>query len=78
MIRKLPLLRLPVLSLKGRGRAVGIATGYGLQERGGRVRDPSGSRTIISPYRPDLFWVHSASSPMGIGDSFPWGKVAEA
>jgi hypothetical protein len=33
--------------------AVGAATGYGLEDRGVRVRVPVGSRTFISPYRPD-------------------------
>jgi hypothetical protein len=36
--------------------AVGIATGYGLDDRGGRVRVQAGARIYPSPQRPDRFW----------------------
>jgi hypothetical protein len=36
------------------GSVVGLATGYGLDERGVGVRIPVGSRIFTSPYRPDL------------------------
>jgi hypothetical protein len=39
-----------------RDSAVGIATGYQLNDRGVRVRFPVGSRIFSSPSRPDLFW----------------------
>jgi hypothetical protein len=35
-----------------RGSAVGIATGYGLDDRGVGVRVPIGSSIFTSPYRP--------------------------
>jgi hypothetical protein len=35
---------------------VGIMTGYGLDNRGVRVRVPVGSRTFTSPYHPDQLW----------------------
>jgi hypothetical protein len=35
---------------------VGIATGYGLGDRGVGVRDPVGSRIFSSPCRPDQLW----------------------
>jgi hypothetical protein len=35
---------------------VGIATGYGLDDRGVRVRVPVGSRTFSSPRPPDRIW----------------------
>jgi hypothetical protein len=45
---------------------VGIATGYGLDDRGVGVRVQTGSE------------VHPASYPMGTGGSFPGGKAARA
>jgi hypothetical protein len=39
-----------------RGSAVGIATGYGLDDRGVRVRVPVGSTIVTSPYRSDRRW----------------------
>jgi hypothetical protein len=36
--------------------AVGIATGYGLDDKGVGVRVPVGARFFISPYRPDWLW----------------------
>jgi hypothetical protein len=38
---------------KNRGSAVGIATGYRLDDRRVRVRVPLASRIFTSPYRPD-------------------------
>jgi hypothetical protein len=45
--------------------AVGIATGYGLDDRGVGVRVPVGSRIFSSPRRPDqlpIQWVPGAIS----------------
>jgi hypothetical protein len=39
-----------------RDRVVGIATGYGLNDRGVGVRVPVGSKIFSSPRRPDRFW----------------------
>jgi hypothetical protein len=39
--------------LVSRGSAVGIATGYGLDDRGVRVRVQIGSRMFTSPYCPN-------------------------
>jgi hypothetical protein len=36
--------------------AVGIATGYGLDERGVGVRVPVGSKIFSSPHRPERLW----------------------
>jgi hypothetical protein len=41
-----------VINLRCRNSAIGIATGYGLDERGTRVRVPVGSRIISTPSRP--------------------------
>jgi hypothetical protein len=40
----------------GRDSAVGIATGYGLDDRGVGVRVPVWSRIFSSPRRPDRLW----------------------
>jgi hypothetical protein len=42
--------------LRSRNSAVGIATGYGLDDGGVGVRVPVGSRNFSSPRRPDLLW----------------------
>jgi hypothetical protein len=39
-----------------RDGAVGIATGYELDDRGVRVRVPVGSRIFTSPYLPNRLW----------------------
>jgi hypothetical protein len=51
------------------GSVVGIATGYGLDYRGVRVRVPVRPRIYFS-------WVHPTSYQMGNGGCFIWGKVA--
>jgi hypothetical protein len=48
-----------------RDSAVGIATGYGLEDREVGVRVPVGLRTFSSSHRPDQLWAHPASYPMG-------------
>jgi hypothetical protein len=42
--------------LFGKDSSVGIATGYGLDGRGVRVRVRVGERFFSSPRRPDRFW----------------------
>jgi hypothetical protein len=41
---------------KSRDSSVGIATGYGLDDRGVGVRVPVGARFFSSPRCPDRFW----------------------
>jgi hypothetical protein len=41
---------------KSRDSAVGVATGYGLDDRGVGVGVPVGSRIFSSPSRPDWLW----------------------
>jgi hypothetical protein len=53
-----------------RDSVVGIATGYGLDDRGVRVRVPVGSRIFSCPRRPDQLWDHPASYPVGTGVIF--------
>jgi hypothetical protein len=50
--------------------AVGIATGYGLDDRGVGVRAPVGSRIFSSPRCPDRF-LGPACYSVGTGGSFP-------
>jgi hypothetical protein len=56
----------------GRDSAVGIATGYGLDDRRVGLRVPVGAKMFSSPRRPDCSGSHPASYPMGTG-----GKMAE-
>jgi hypothetical protein len=59
--------------MKSPDSAVGIVTGYGMDDRGVGVKVPVGS-IIFSPLRrPDRLGDHPASCPMGTG-----GKAAEA
>jgi hypothetical protein len=47
---------------ESRSSVVGIAAGYGLDDRGVGVRVPEWSRSLTSPYRPDqppIQWVLS-------------------
>jgi hypothetical protein len=46
----------PQTSLKNRGISVGLATGYGLEDRGVGLRVPVGSRIFTFPYRPKRLW----------------------
>jgi hypothetical protein len=57
---------------------VGIATGYGPDDRGVGVRVPGGSRIFSYPRRPDRLWGPPAFYSMGTGSSFPGGKAAGA
>jgi hypothetical protein len=57
-----------------RGRwdsAIGIATGYGLEDRGVRVRVPIWSRIFSSPRRPDRFRGPHSLLSSGYRGSFP-------
>jgi hypothetical protein len=61
---------------KSRDSAVGIATGYGLGDRGVRVRVPVESRIFSSPRRPDRLWVPSSLLSNGHRRLFPGGSKA--
>jgi hypothetical protein len=57
-----------------RDSAVGIAIGYGLDDRGAGVRVMVGSRIFSFPRRPDRFWgPHN-----GYRELFLGGKAAGA
>jgi hypothetical protein len=56
---------------------VGIALGYGLHDRGSRVRFLAGSGNFSLHYRvQNGSETHPASYPMGTRSSFPWDKAA--
>jgi hypothetical protein len=62
-----------------RDSVVGIATGYGLDDRGVEVRVLVGSRIFSSPRRPDrLCGPPNLLSNGYRGGSFPGGKAADA
>jgi hypothetical protein len=62
-----------ILFVWSRENSAGIATGYGLDDRGFGVQVPVGSRIFSSPCSLDWLWAHPASYPMGTG-----GKAARA
>jgi hypothetical protein len=65
--------------LKSRDSSVCIALGYGLDDRGCRVRFPAGAGDFSLHHRvQNGSGAHPASYSMGTGDSFPGGKAAGA
>jgi hypothetical protein len=71
-----------VITHKGfesRDSSVGIAAGYGLDDRMIGVRFPTGSGNFsLRSYVQTGYGSHLASYPMGTGGSFPVGKAAGA
>jgi hypothetical protein len=64
---------------KNHDSSVGIAFGYGLDDRGSRVQFPAGAGNFSLHHRvQNGSGDHPASYPMGTGDSFPGGKAAES
>jgi hypothetical protein len=65
--------------LKSRDSSVGIELGYGLDDRGSRVRFPEGARNFSLHHRvQNGSEAHPASYPMGTRGSFPGGKAGGA
>jgi hypothetical protein len=59
--------------------SVGIALGYGLEDRGSKVRFPAGARNFSLHQRvQNGSGAHPASYLMGIRGSYPGGKAARA
>jgi hypothetical protein len=64
---------------RSRDSSVGIALGYGLDDRGARVRFPAGAGNFsLSRRVQNGSGAHPASCPMGIRGSFPGGKATGA
>jgi hypothetical protein len=70
----------PISSInKSRDNSVGIALGYGLDDRGSRVRFPAGVGNFSLHHRvQNGSGAHPASYPMGTRGSFLGGKAAGA
>jgi hypothetical protein len=56
--------------------SVGIALGYGLDDRGSRVRFPAGAGNFSQHHIQNGSEAHPASYPMGTRRSFSGGKAA--
>jgi hypothetical protein len=70
---------LPSDCRNSRDGSVGIALGYGLDDRGSRVRFPAGAGNFSLHHRvQNNSAAHPDSYPMGTGCSFPRGKAAGA
>jgi hypothetical protein len=64
---------------KSHDSSVGIALGYGLDDRGFRVRFPVGAENFSLHHRVhNGSGAHPASYPVGTRGSFPGGKVTGA
>jgi hypothetical protein len=64
---------------KSRDSSVGIALGYGLDDRDSRVRFPAGAGNFSLRHRvQNGSGAHPASYPRGTGGSFPGGKAVGA
>jgi hypothetical protein len=64
---------------ESRDSSVGIALGYGLDDRGSRVRFPVGAENFSLSHRvQNGSGAHPAFYPMGTRGSFPGGKAAGA
>jgi hypothetical protein len=62
--------------LHSRDSSVGIALGYGLDDRGSRVRFPAGNENFSLHHRAQNgSGAHPGSYPMGTRGSFPGGKA---
>jgi hypothetical protein len=67
------------MSWKSRDSSAGIALGYGLDDRGSRVRFPAGAGNFSFHHRiQNGSGTHPASYPMGTKASFHGGKAAGA
>jgi hypothetical protein len=68
-----------MISFKSRDSSVGIALGYGLDDRGSMVWFPTGAGNFSLHHRvQNGSGAHQASYPMGTGGSFPGSKAAGA
>jgi hypothetical protein len=66
-----------ILHIWSRDSVVGVATGYGLDEGGGRSSSPGRVTNFLHVVQTGS-GVHPSSYPMDTGGSFPGGKAAGA
>jgi hypothetical protein len=72
-------LSLYTVQMESRDSSVGIALGYGLDDRGSRIRFPAGAGNFSLHHRvQNGSGAHPASYPMGTRGPFPGGKAAGA
>jgi hypothetical protein len=62
--------------MKSRDSSVGIALGYGLDDKGSRVWFPAGAGNFFHHRVQNGSGAHSPSYPMRTRGSFPGGKAA--
>jgi hypothetical protein len=67
---------LPSRKKKSRDSSVGIASGYGLDDRMFGVQLPATVGSFTRHHVQTGSGAHPASCPMGTRGSFPWGKAA--
>jgi hypothetical protein len=63
---------------KSRDSLVGIALGYGLNDRGSRVRFSAEAGNFFFAFIPERLWGPPTSYPISTRGSFPGGKAAGA
>jgi hypothetical protein len=66
--------RLPFWGISSRGCSVGIATCYGIHDRGIGIQFPVRSITVSSPRRPHRLWIPPSLLCNGYWGLYPRGK----
>jgi hypothetical protein len=69
------IIRVQYISKKSRDNSVGIALGYGLDDRCSRVRFPGGENVSLHHRVQNGSGAHPASYPMGLGSYYSGGKM---
>jgi hypothetical protein len=79
MCKKTLVFKKPLTSFRSRDSSVGIALGYGLEDRGSRFRFPAGAGNFSLHHRvQNGSGAHPASYTMGTGGSSLGSKAARA
>jgi hypothetical protein len=76
MMMMMMMMMMMIMVGRSRNSSVGLALGYGLDDRGSRVRFPLGAGNFSLHHRvQNGSGFHSASYPMGTRGSFPGGEA---